>query len=102
MTGEEMERAIEFLLKSQADHDARQATHDARLDELTAQVKETSRQLQTYAETQSQFIGIVTEAMTNLANAQAATERTVGDTNARLDRLAALIEHHIEDEHAHR
>jgi hypothetical protein len=23
MTGEEMERAIEFLLKSQADHDAR-------------------------------------------------------------------------------
>jgi hypothetical protein len=40
--------------------------------------------------------------MTNLADAQARTERTVGDTNARLDRLAALIEHHIEDEHAHR
>jgi len=95
MTGEEMERAIEFLLKSQADH-------DTRLDELTAQVKETSRQLQTYAETQSQFIGIVTTAMTNLADAQAATERTVGETNARLSRLAALIEHHIEDEHAHK
>jgi len=88
MTGEEMERAIEFLLKSQAN--------------LEAQITETNRQLSVYAETQSQFIGIVTEAMTNLANAQSRTERTVGDTNARLDRLATLIEHHIEDEHAHR
>lgn len=94
MTGEEMERAIEFLLKSQADVAARQ-------DRTDAQIAETSRQLQTYAETQSQFIEIVTQAMTDLAAAQARTERTVNDTNSRLDRLAALVERHIEGEHAH-
>jgi len=94
MTGEEMERAIEFLLQSQG-------KHEARLDELTVQVSETSKQLQTYAETQSQFIEIVTQAMTNLADAQARTERTVNETNSRLDRLAALVERHIEGEHAH-
>ena len=62
MTGEEMERAIEFLLKNQAAYEERQ-------DRTDAQVAETSRQLQVYAETQSQFIGIVTTAMTNLSEA---------------------------------
>ena len=38
MTGEEMERAIEFLLKSQADISARQ-------DRTDAQIAETGRQL---------------------------------------------------------
>jgi hypothetical protein len=92
MTGEEMERAIEFLVKSQA-------AHDTRLDQLTAQVSETSRQLQVYAETQSEFIQIVTESMKGLAEAQARTERTVGETNARLDRLAAMVERHVTDGH---
>jgi len=95
MTGEEMERAIEFLLQSQG-------KHESRMDELTAQVLETGRQLATYAETQSQFIEIVTTAMTNLADAQAATERTVnetnarlGETDARLNKLIGLFEQHI-------
>ena len=44
MTGEEMEPAIEFLLKSQVN--------------LEAQIAETGRQLSAYAETQSQFIQI--------------------------------------------
>jgi len=87
MTGEEMERAIEFLLKSQAN--------------LEAQIAETNRIVQLQAETQSEFIQIVTQAMANLADAQTRTERTVGETNARLDRLASLVERHIEDEHAH-
>ncbi len=81
MTGEEMERAIEFLLKSQADH-------DARLDELTAQVQETSRQLQTYAETQSEFIQITSRNIDALTAAQA-------QTDARLNKLIGLFEQHI-------
>ena len=101
MTGEEMERAIEFLLKSQADFDARIAATNERLDRTDAQVQQTNRIVQLQAETQSQFIEIVTQATANLAEAQTRTERTVNETNARLDRLAALVERHIEDEHAH-
>ncbi len=88
MTGEEMERAIEFLLKNQADFAARQDRTDARLDELTAQVTETGKQLATYAQTQSDFIRAATESITGLAEAQ---ERT----DARLNKLIGLFEQHI-------
>jgi len=81
MTGEEMERAIEFLLQSQANH-------DTRLDELTAQVQETSRQLQTYAETQSQFIQITSRNIDALTTAQT-------QTDTRLNKLIGLFEQHI-------
>ncbi|HLL73595.1 MAG TPA: hypothetical protein VK363_19310 [Pyrinomonadaceae bacterium] len=74
MTGEEMERAIEFLLKSQAN--------------LEAQIAETGRQLSTYAQTQSEFIRSATESITGLAEAQARTD-------AKLDRLIGLFEQHI-------
>ncbi len=74
MTGEEMERAIEFLLKSQAT--------------LDAQIERTNRQLETYAETQSEFIRATTASITGLAEAQAKTD-------ARLNRLAGLFEQHI-------
>jgi len=74
MTGEEMERAIEFLLQSQAN--------------LEAQIAETGRQLSTYAQTQSEFIRATTESITGLAEAQTRTD-------ARLDRLIGLFEQHI-------
>jgi prefoldin subunit 5 len=95
MTGEEMERAIEFLLKNQADFAARQDRTDARLDELTAQVSETGRQLATYAQTQSQFIEIVTTAMTSLAESQAQTDAKLKQTDDRLNKLIGLFEQHI-------
>jgi flagellar biosynthesis chaperone FliJ len=102
MTGEEMERAIEFLLQSQANYESRLADISARQDRTDEQIAETGRQLATYAQTQSQFIEIVTQAMTNLADAQAATERAVretnarlGDTNDRLNKLIGLFEQHI-------
>jgi len=88
MTGEEMERAIEFLLQSQASHEARLGRTGQQLDQLTALVTETSQQLQAYAETQTQFIEIATRTMTGLAEAQS-------QTDARLDRLAALLERHL-------
>lgn len=106
MSSEEVERAIEFLVKSQA-------KHDAQLGQLTEQVTETGKQLQVYAQMQTQFIEICTRTMTGLAEAQARTERTmtglaeaqartnerVSQTDARLDRLAALIEQHVTEGH---
>jgi ABC-type transporter Mla subunit MlaD len=117
MTDEEMERAIEFLVKNQA-------SFDVRLEQTNEQIAETGRQLGIYAETQSQFIQIVTESMTKLADAQARTDNKISelsqkiaevnarcneqiaesnarlnekiaDTNARLDRLAATVERNI-------
>lgn len=88
MTGEELERAIEFLLQSQANH-------EARLDELTAQVAETNRQLQTYAETQSEFIGIMARNVEALTRAQTQTDARLNKTDERLNKLISLFEQHI-------
>jgi hypothetical protein len=74
MTGEEMERAIEFLLQSQA--------------RLETQIAETGRQLQTYAETQSEFIQIITRNVDALTAAQA-------QTDTRFNKLIGLFEQHI-------
>lgn len=64
MTGEEMERVIEFLLKSQANAEVRQQRTDNQIAEL-------GRRLEVYAETQSEFIEIATRTMTGLAEIQA-------------------------------
>lgn len=85
MNGEETERAIEFLLQSQANAGSRMAAFDTRLDELTVQVTETSKQLQTYTETQSQFIEIVTRTMEGLAATQERTHREISEPNAQAD-----------------
>jgi prefoldin subunit 5 len=45
MTGEEMERAIEFLLEGMARLESRAEQTDAQVAQLSAQVSETSRQL---------------------------------------------------------
>jgi hypothetical protein len=74
MTGEEMERAIEFLLQSQAN--------------LEAQIAETGRQLSAYAETQSEFIEITSRNIDALTAAQT-------QTDARLTKLIGLFEQHI-------
>jgi hypothetical protein len=60
MTGEEMERAIEFLLQSQANFEGRLSAFDTRLELMQEQLAETNRQLQSFADTQAQFIQTVT------------------------------------------
>jgi Glu-tRNA(Gln) amidotransferase subunit E-like FAD-binding protein len=81
MTGEEMERAIEFLLQSQAN--------------LEAQIAETNRIVRLNAETVTTFIQTVTrslEAQDQInANLRAADART----DARLNKLIGLFEQHI-------
>ncbi len=71
MTGDEMERAIEFLLESHANLEARQQRTDEQISQLARQVAETGVQLQAYAQTQSEFIDIVTRTMTGLAEKHA-------------------------------
>ncbi|HZH29509.1 MAG TPA: hypothetical protein VEY11_01845 [Pyrinomonadaceae bacterium] len=88
MTGEEMERAIEFLLQSQANFEARMSVFEAQQRRTDEQIAETGRQLAAYAEMQSEFIRSATESITGLAEAQ---ERT----DAKLDKLIGLFEQHI-------
>jgi chromosome segregation ATPase len=123
MTGEEMERAIEFLLQGQANFDARlgqllqgqanfdarQANFDARLDQLlqnqanfeirleqtNQHVAETSRQLQAYAETQTEFIQIVTTAMQGLAASQSRTDERLAAAQSRMDERFVVIDKHL-------
>lgn len=74
MTGEEMERAIEFLLKSQAN--------------LEAQIAETNKIVQLQAETQSVFIQTVTRTFE-------AQDKINTRTDERLNKLIELFEQHI-------
>lgn len=89
MTGEEMERAIEFLLQSQANH-------QVRLDELAAQVAEIGRVVQLQAETQTEFIQIVTRHIEAQGEINASLRAAVSHTDERLERLGALVERYLE------
>jgi hemoglobin-like flavoprotein len=75
MTGEEMERAIEFLLQNQAT--------------LEERVTELSRIMQMQAESQGQLNQTLTTAITALAEAQTKTE-------AKVDRLTTVVEKLVE------
>jgi hemoglobin-like flavoprotein len=75
MTGEEMERAIEFLLQNQAT--------------LEERVTELSRIMQMQAESQGQLNQTLTTAITTLAEAQQKTE-------AKVDRLTNVVEKLVE------
>jgi hypothetical protein len=75
MTGEEMERAIEFLLQNQAT--------------LEERVTELSRIMQMQAESQGQLNQTLTTAITTLAEAQTKTE-------AKVDRLTVVVEKLVE------
>ncbi|HEV7903128.1 MAG TPA: hypothetical protein VGO96_04740 [Pyrinomonadaceae bacterium] len=88
MTGEELERAIEFLLKSQARAEARQ-------DRTDQQIAEMGNQLRIYAETQSQFIEVVTQSLKGLATIQARTEQRIAETNAHMAETNARTEQKI-------
>ena len=85
MTGEEMERAIEFLLQSQANH-------EARLSELTAQMAETNRIVQLHAETQTEFIQAVSRHIEAQGEVNKSLRAAVARTDERLDRLEAVVE----------
>lgn len=78
MTGEEMERAIEFLLQNQA-------TLEERIEQTQAQLAGLTAAVQMQADSQGQFNQTVTTAITALAEAQLKTE-------AKVDRLIGVVE----------
>jgi Skp family chaperone for outer membrane proteins len=89
VTGEEMERAIDFLLKSQANLEQRieqvNTNLGTRIEELATKLDGLTDAVRMQADSQSQFNQTVTTAITALAEAQAKTE-------AKVDRLAGLVE----------
>ena len=92
MTGDEMERAIDFLLKSQANLEARieqvNANLGTRIDETNRQLVETNRQLGDYAGMQTRLIEVVTRTF----EAQAAiNKRTDERLNALIDTVGKMI-----------
>jgi ABC-type transporter Mla subunit MlaD len=82
MTGEEMERAIEFLLQNQA-------TLEERITQTQQQVADLANVVRMQADSQSQLNQTLTAAITALAEAQQKTE-------AKVDRLAGVVEKLVE------
>ena len=99
MTNEEIERALDFLVKSQAAFEVRQAAFEQRqaafeqrqaafekrIEETNQQIAETGRQIQVYAETQTEFIEIVVRNIEaqNQANASLRASIREGDASLR-------------------
>lgn len=93
MTGEEMERAIEFILQRQATLEEHVKQAHERIEQvnnnLGEQIAETNRIIRLQAESQSALNERLTTAITALAGAQAKTE-------AKVDRLADMFERLVE------
>jgi archaellum component FlaC len=114
MTGEEMERAIEFLLKNQARTDARleqtieqvnQTSHQldrlsdrvdklgiqverlgAQVERLSTQVGNLSAQFETLAETQNEFMEVVTQHIIAQGEINASVRDSLSVLTATVDR----------------
>ena len=101
MTGEEMERAIEFILQNQATLEERITQANERIEQvnrgLSERIAETNRIMQMHADTQTEFIKIVTKAIGDLAEAQQRTAEAQRPTDDRVDRLAATVERFISE-----
>jgi predicted metal-dependent hydrolase len=82
MTGEEIERAIEFLLKNQAT--------------LEGQLAETNRIIRMHAESQTEFIQIVTKAISDLAESQRRTDTHIAEAEERSARRHEEIDARID------
>ena len=77
MTGEEMERAIEVLLKSQANFEVRLEQTNQQLERTSRQGEETDRRLSILAETQSEFIQTMLRHVEAQAEIKADVRRTM-------------------------
>jgi uncharacterized coiled-coil DUF342 family protein len=96
MTGEEMERAIEFLIKNQADFDTRLNRLAEEVGHLTGEVRETGMQLRLHAETQSEFIRVVTQHIEAQAHINADVRTTLARISEDLRLLATTAQRFAE------
>jgi predicted naringenin-chalcone synthase len=99
MTGEEMERAIEFLLQSQANFETRLAAFEGQQRHTDEQIAETNRIVQLNAETVTTFIQTVTRALEGQDKINANLRAADARTDERLNKLIGLFEQHIVSAH---
>lgn len=83
MTGDEMERAIEFILRNQANYEAKQAEHQARQAELEARLAAER------VETEARLAAERGETDRRIRELSAAQDRTQGQ----LDLLSEQVSH---------
>ena len=89
MTGEEMERAIEFLLQNQATLEGRMSRTQEQLSATQTQISDLAHVVRMQADSQGQFNQTLTTAVTAIAEAQTKTE-------GKVDRLAGVVEKLVE------
>lgn len=75
MTNEEMERAIEFLLKSQADL-------NAQIGRTNEQLAQTNRQLGGFADTQAEIMRVMTRTLESQAQINDSLRASIRDLSA--------------------
>jgi ABC-type transporter Mla subunit MlaD len=92
MTGEEMERAIEFLLKSQANLEARieqvNSNLGARIDQTNRQVGVLAQQVGEYAGMQSTLVQVITRTF---EEQDKINRRTDDKLNALIDTVNRML-----------
>jgi hypothetical protein len=92
MTGEELERAIDFLLKSQATLEARIEEVDrrlgARIEETNRQLTETSKLMGEYTQMQTMLVQVVTRTFVEQADIN---NRTDARLNALIDTVNRML-----------
>ncbi|HEY0081413.1 MAG TPA: hypothetical protein VGB61_01385 [Pyrinomonadaceae bacterium] len=91
MTGDELERAIEFLLKNQAAYEARQAAYEARQAAVDAQFEaereKTNQQIISVAEMQQ----ATQRQLDHLTNVVASIAETTRRNSEDIDALVKLV-----------
>jgi len=102
MTGEEMEKAIAFILEQQAQFAVNQQRHEEAMREIEASQAQTAQQVThlstamvEIAEAQTRTADAQTrtaDAQTHLAEAQARTETALAETNERMNALINTVE----------
>lgn len=84
MTGEEMERAIEFILQNQA-------TLEEHIEQTQAQIAETNRIVRMQAISQSEFNQTITAVITALSESQRQLADSLQQTDRKLDALIDIV-----------
>lgn len=95
MTNEEMERAIEFLLKSQAGFEGRQANFEAQLERTSQQVESLAQKVELVAQMHEDFTGFVRsfmEAQSEMNQSLRETVRALTIAQARTDERLSNLE----------
>jgi hypothetical protein len=114
MTGEEMERAIAFIIEQQAQFAANQQRHEETMHnheefmrDHEAAMRDHRERMRDHEERMSRIEGVQEQttlqiqhlgvAMVELAEAHTRTENTLAETNDKLNALINTVERHISE-----